>query len=174
MNDFSVFIERVLASEGGYTNDPRDPGGETQWGIAKRSHPNLDIKALTRAQAIEIYRKEYWLDYRLDQLKGPLGFQVFDFGVNHSPHQAVQILQKIVGVTADGVLGDKTFAAISGFPVAVLVLRFVAERGKFYLNSPLYTTYGRGWLTRVMSCQAWAADDLMSLTVPPSTGVKNG
>ncbi|WP_425526518.1 glycosyl hydrolase 108 family protein [Xanthomonas oryzae] len=50
----------MLSHEGGYVNDPRDPGGETQWGISKRAYPELNIRALTRDQAIEIYRRDYW------------------------------------------------------------------------------------------------------------------
>ena len=55
MGMFDYFIERVLVHEGGYVNDPRDPGGETKYGIAKRSYPGVDIRNLTRAQAVGIW-----------------------------------------------------------------------------------------------------------------------
>ena len=61
---FLVAVEVVLTHEGGYTNNPADPGGETNYGISKRSYPQLDIKALTREQAVEIYRQDWWEKYR--------------------------------------------------------------------------------------------------------------
>lgn len=78
-----------LRTDGGYTNDPRDPGGETKWGISKRYHPNEDIKNLTLERALEIYRKEYWDVYKaktpsldLDSCNADLAVSVFDCGVN--------------------------------------------------------------------------------------------
>lgn len=75
--------------EGGYTNDPKDPGGETKWGISKRAHPNEDIKNLTLERAMEIYRKEYWDVYKaktpsvdLDTCVPELAVVMFDTGVN--------------------------------------------------------------------------------------------
>ena len=68
MDQFRIFIERLLSHEGGYVNDPRDPGGETQWGISKRSYPSVNIKALTREGAIEIYRRDFWERSRADDL----------------------------------------------------------------------------------------------------------
>lgn len=74
---------------GGYTNDPKDPGGETKWGISKRAHPNEDIKNLTLERAMEIYRKEYWDIYKaktpsvdLDAIAPECAIVVFDAGVN--------------------------------------------------------------------------------------------
>uniref|UniRef100_UPI0039E582BF glycosyl hydrolase 108 family protein n=1 Tax=Klebsiella pneumoniae TaxID=573 RepID=UPI0039E582BF len=57
---FDDLIGRVLGHEGGYVNDPRDPGGETQFGISKRAYPNVDIKGLTRETAISIYKRDFW------------------------------------------------------------------------------------------------------------------
>ncbi|MBI5843910.1 MAG: hypothetical protein HZB23_04475 [Deltaproteobacteria bacterium] len=48
-----------MAHEGGYVNDPADPGGETRFGISRRAYPNEDIKALTRERAAEIYYRDY-------------------------------------------------------------------------------------------------------------------
>ncbi len=75
MSQFDKLIDRVLSHEGGYSNDPQDPGGETQWGISKRAHPDVNIKALTRAQAIDIYRADYWDKIKGDQLPAGIAFQ---------------------------------------------------------------------------------------------------
>lgn len=76
--------------DGGYTNDPNDPGGETKWGISKRAHPELNIKELTIAQALEIYKKDYYDKYKefksspliLDDMPVSYAVAVFDTGVN--------------------------------------------------------------------------------------------
>lgn len=79
-----------VRADGGYTNDPKDPGGETKWGISKRAHPNLDIKNLTLDSAFEIYKTDYYDSYKLlktypvdmDSLPIALAVAIFDTGVN--------------------------------------------------------------------------------------------
>ena len=58
---FDDIIKVVLKHEGGYVNDPKDPGGETNFGIAKRSHPDVDIENLTEDEAKDIYKEHYWI-----------------------------------------------------------------------------------------------------------------
>jgi len=83
----------VLEKEGGYVNDPDDPGGETKWGIAKRFHPDEDIKNLTPERAAEIYFDEYWVPAGCDVLPNPLCIVVFDTAVNMGVSQAVAYLK---------------------------------------------------------------------------------
>lgn len=90
---FERDVAFVLSREGGYVNDPKDPGGETRWGIAKRSHPTVDIKNLTREKAIEIYRAEYWRPSGADELAEPLALIVFDSAVNCGVTQAKHWLE---------------------------------------------------------------------------------
>ncbi|MFS8082999.1 MAG: glycosyl hydrolase 108 family protein, partial [Ginsengibacter sp.] len=59
-SDFDAAVDSVLGEEGGYVNNPADPGGETQWGISKRAFPDVDIKALTRDAAKALYKAHYW------------------------------------------------------------------------------------------------------------------
>lgn len=86
-DEFNRFIERVLSHEGGYANHPKDPGGETNWGITKRTAQangyNGSMRAMTREQAISIYRKAFWERYRADQMPEAVAFQFFDACVNH-------------------------------------------------------------------------------------------
>jgi lysozyme family protein len=86
----------VLAHEGGYTPGlPDDPGGETNFGISKRSYPQLDIKNLSREDAIEIYRRDFWhYDAIEDQA---LANCVFDCAVNQGPKTASRLLTKSGG-----------------------------------------------------------------------------
>jgi len=79
---FERAIDFTLKWEGGYSNDPTDPGGETKYGISKRAHPDLDITNLTLEDAKDIYRTEYWNASGCDNLPEPLDIVVFDTAVN--------------------------------------------------------------------------------------------
>lgn len=85
MTNFQNAIKFTLRWEGGYVNNPADPGGETNYGIAKSSHPDVDIRNLTLAQAMEIYKEEYWDAYQLEDVNSPLCIVLFDMFVNHRP-----------------------------------------------------------------------------------------
>jgi lysozyme family protein len=80
--NFMVGLAFVLRWEGGYVDDPRDPGGETKYGISKRSYPHLNIKSLTKEQAAEIYKTDYWNKVGGDTLPFPFDIIVFDTAVN--------------------------------------------------------------------------------------------
>lgn len=159
MSNFPAFVERVLSHEGGYVNDPRDPGGETKFGIAKRSYPQLDIKNLTRQHAIEIYRRDFWHRVRGDDLPRAVAFQALDAAVNHGMGNAVRWLQRAAGVADDGVIGPVTMAAINRADAADLVLLFNAERLDFYARLRTFDTFGRGWARRVSENLRHAAKD---------------
>jgi lysozyme family protein len=92
----------VLQREGGYVNNPADPGGETNMGISKRNHPTLDIKNLTVAQASDIYEREYWQAAGCDQLPWPASLVVFDTAVNMGVSTARSLWAAAGGV--DGML----------------------------------------------------------------------
>src|SRR5207244_1797640 len=91
---FERAVARVLGDEGGYADNPSDPGGETKFGISKREYPQLDIAALTRADAIAIYYRDWWQRYRYSELPGPIAAKVFDLAVNIGPAHAVRCLQR--------------------------------------------------------------------------------
>ena len=156
---FPKMVERVLSHEGGYVNHPKDPGGETNWGIAKRSYPNVNIRTLTREGAIAIYRRDFWDRVQGDKLPPALAFQAFDAAVNHGIGNAVRWLQRAACVADDGVIGPVTLAAIRKADAADLVLRFNAVRLEFYAKLSTFPTFGRGWTRRVAANLRLAADD---------------
>ena len=90
--DFEKALKFVLKWEGRYSNDPNDPGGETKYGISKRSYPELDISKLTLKQAKEIYYKNYWLKTGCDELPYPFNIIVFDTAVNMGRRRATELL----------------------------------------------------------------------------------
>ena len=92
--DYKEIISQVLKHEGGYVNDPTDMGGETNFGITKRWYPDLDIKNLTKEDAIEIYKKDYWDRYKLDEMPTNLQHIYFDMVVNMGARNAGKIMQK--------------------------------------------------------------------------------
>lgn len=102
MDKFTKIINRVLDNEGGYVFNAADPGGETKFGISKRAYPKLDIKNLTRDQAIEIYRQDYWNRINGDKLPEEIAYQVLDTAVNHGIGNAIRMLQRAINVADDG------------------------------------------------------------------------
>jgi hypothetical protein len=91
--EFARCLPFIFESEGDYVNDPKDPGGETKYGISKKAWPNLDIKNLTKEEAAVIYYKHYWL-FVADQLPWPLNLCVFDTAVNQGTKKARQFLKE--------------------------------------------------------------------------------
>ena len=87
-------IDFVLSIEGGYVNDPKDPGGETKYGISKHSYPNVDIANLTEEQAKEIYKRDYWDKCNCDHIPDLRDVLVFDTAVNMGINSAMQFLSK--------------------------------------------------------------------------------
>jgi len=146
--NFDQAFERLLGHEGGYVNDPRDPGGETNWGVSKRSYPNVDIKALTQDDAKAIYRRDFWAPVRADELPDGVRFDVFDAAVNSGASQAAKWLQRAVGANPDGVIGAQTIAAarVAGPQLAA---HFNGYRLQFYTDNGNWATFGKGWARRV-------------------------
>jgi len=156
---FERAIERVLGHEGGYVNDPTDPGGETKWGISKRAFPQYNIRAITRDDAIGIYKEHYWERAKCDKLPEAISFQLLDAAVNHGIGTAIRFLQRAIGVADDGVIGPVSLAAVGRCNPTVVVLLFNKERLLFYTKLSGWAFYGRGWVARVANNLSYAARD---------------
>ena len=157
--NFEQAIERVLSHEGGYVNNPADPGGETQWGISKRSYPTIDIKALTRAAAIEIYRRDFWALVHADELFDGVAYQALDFAVNSGNSTAVRYLQRALGVADDGHWGPATAAAAKAMTESDQIMRLNAERLDFMRKTVAWKTFGSGWAGRIAQNLRYGAED---------------
>jgi lysozyme family protein len=160
MVDFDTCFDRLLGNEGGYCNNPNDPGGETNWGICKRSYPTVNIAMLTREGAKAIYRRDFWDAGGMDQFDGAVSFQLFDAAVNHGIETALRMLQSAVGVAADGHIGPVTIAAVKQLLPAAVIMRFLSARAKFYTSLSTWPTFGRGWTNRVANNLNLAAEDI--------------
>ena len=156
--DQSVGFVLGKAIEGGYVNDRRDPGGETNFGISKRSYPDLDIKALTKAEAIKIYRRDFWDAVRGDDLPPIVAVAVFDAAVNQGVRPAIQLLQRALGVGADGVIGEITLAAAAQADPEELLVEYLGWRARRYHGTNNADVYIRGWMIRLFRLIAFARD----------------
>lgn len=130
-----------------------DSGGLTRWGISGKAHPLLDIRNLTKEEAIGIYWQEYWEANHCGLLPGPLSLMVFDGCVNASAVGVIRLLQSLVRVREDGVIGKATANAVWNYPTqAELRARFTEIRLRHYESlvkeKPSYVKYIHGWRLR--------------------------
>lgn len=151
MANFNHVIHYILDEEGGYVNDPRDPGGETNWGISKRAYPSLDIKNLKPEKAIEIYRRDYWDPVRGDDLPKGVDLLVLDCAVNQGVGVAARILQTACGAVADGKVGPKTLERIRSVAHDTLLSRIASLRALRYTETNNFDRFGKGWMNRLMT-----------------------
>lgn len=122
----------VVGEEGGYVNNPADPGGETKYGISKRAYPDEDIATLTLARARELYKRDYWDVLALDARPPGAALCLFDCAVLQGVQRAKDLLHQV---------------ATSGQP---FVIAFQAERELHYASLPTFPTFGRGWTRRLL------------------------
>ena len=161
----------VLASEGGYVDHPKDPGGATNMGITfavlqawrKRKITKADVKALTKAEALEIYKANYWDVMQCSRLPLGVDYMTMDYGVNSGPGRAIKDLQRVVGASDDGVIGAKTLALIDSFikskGIAVLLEAYANARWAFMKGLSTFSTFKNSWKTRV-----WGKQDGLQTT----------
>jgi len=156
---FNEIIDRVLGNESGYVNDPNDPGGETNWGISKRTHPHLDIKNLTREQAVNIYFKEFWEPLKLSEASLGIAYQAMDFAVNSGILVAIMKLQKVIGVAEDGHFGPVSLAALMKKSETDILMLLMAERLEYMTKLKNWPNAGKGWANRIAKNLRYGALD---------------
>jgi len=149
MTNFDTLFDRLISHEGGYSNDSRDPGGETNWGISKRSYPHVNIKTLTREDAKTIYRRDFWDRLKADTLYDGVAYQLFDFAVNSGIETAVRYLQRVVGVADDGHWGPASAAAAAAMSESDMIMGLCAERLDFMTRLKNWPIHGKGWARRI-------------------------
>lgn len=165
----------ALSHEGGYSDDPRDPGNwtggkigsgilrGTKYGIAASAHPEIvDIKGLPFQQAENIIYTQYWPRMHGDEMPLPLAMVTLDAevmsGIGNDRHlRAAYWLQKAVGAYPDGDLGELTLAAARACKDLDIAVQVACEyRLRFLKCLPTWPTYGDGWTSRVDDTQAKA------------------
>lgn len=156
---FDLVFDRLMGSEGGYVNDPNDPGGETNWGISKRSYPSVNIKMLTRDVAKSIYFRDFWQRINAVELYDGVAFQVFDFAVHSGIETAVRYLQRAVGVADDGFWGPMSRAAAKAKSETDTIMRLTAFRMDYETRLKNWDSNSRGWTRRNAKNLLYGAED---------------
>jgi lysozyme family protein len=160
-------LAEVLEQEGGYSNDPGDPGGPTKYGITiidarmywKHDATAADVRAMPLDAAKQIYKSKYWDKLNGDLLPSGIDLAVFDYGVNSGISRSAMVLQRLLGVPDDGVIGPYTLRALLNEQPAAnshLVAEICDERLAFLQRLGTWRLFGRGWGRRVAEVKALA------------------
>jgi len=154
-SNFQECLDLVLKSEGGWVNNPADPGGETNLGVTKRvweeyvGHAVQSLKKLTKDDVAPLYELKYWRPCYCEVLPRGLDFVVFSMGVNAGPGRSVKLLQQSIGCVPDGVIGPRTRELISASNSANLIAKFSETRREYYRSLKTFPIFGKGWVARV-------------------------
>lgn len=155
---FQRAVAHILSQEGGYVKDPDDPGGETKYGISKRSYPALNIKTLTKDQAIGIYYRDWWQRYHYEDIEPyKLAAKIFSFTVNMGASRAHKLLQEAVNMTRedrslvlDGIIGIRTIEAIESHDCPNYLLSAYMLLAIHYYVSLKNQKCLAGWINRAL------------------------
>jgi len=153
-NNFDKSLALVLKSEGGWVNNPADPGGETNLGVTKKvweewvGHEVKTMKDLTPADVAPMYKAKYWMACYAPQLKTGIDYALFDAAVNMGSGRAIKLLQECLGCVPDGTIGPRTLQLIDQKKPQDVIEAFSKRKIDFYesLNKPQFIN---GWLKRV-------------------------
>jgi lysozyme family protein len=154
----------VLAAEGGYVDDPMDPGGATNLGITLQelsiwrhtAVTKTDVQNLGKDEAAAIYRANYWNASRCSDLPAGVDLMVFDASVNMGVGRSAKFLQALVGVAVDGSIGPQTINATDAMAPADVISGLADARLQFYRGLPTFARFGAGWTARVNDAKAHA------------------
>ncbi|MEQ1716461.1 MAG: TIGR02594 family protein [Hyphomicrobium sp.] len=161
---FADALAHVLDMEGGFSDDPYDPGGPTNRGITLETYARfkgVTVDAVSRARLIDdlkripdetvqaIYRGRYWGPAQCAALPDPVAFFHFDASVNHGVGGAARMLQQAVGVAIDGEIGRLSITAVRRIDPGQLIAAYAGIRRARYRALPHFWRFGRGWLRRV-------------------------
>lgn len=151
--NFDESFTRLLGHEGKYSNHPKDRGGPTCWGITERvarSHGYVGaMEDLPVDTAKQIYFSDYWSLVQFPTFPEEVRYPLFDAAVNSGVEHSVKWLQQAARVTADGVVGPITKAAVKALPGYVLMTRMLGYRLQYLSTLPDWPAFGRGWANRI-------------------------
>ena len=150
-------FDLVIVNEGGYVDNSQDPGGATNWGCTKAVWEKYvghevtkdDIKALTKEDVKPLYKRNYWDAIHGDAIPSGLDYCIFDCAINSGVGRAAKFIQEIVGVSADGAIGNNTVTAITQINSITLINEFSDKRQAFLESLKTFPTFGKGWTKRV-------------------------
>jgi lysozyme family protein len=177
--NFEQCLALTLKEEGGFANNPKDPGGMTNLGVTRATYEQWlgrhvtddEMRALTIKDVEPIYRTNYWDRVRGDELPVGVDLVVFDLAVNSGTTRAAKFLQQALNVPSDGIIGPKTLAACQQRDPEELIEQICQERLQFLKQLSTWETFGKGWTNRITRIEAAAKKMLASLKKPPLKNV---
>ena len=156
MADFLQAVNITLVREGGYVDNPADPGGATNFGITQADMPGQDMRKVTVPMAIEHYREHYWKPLYNSITNQPICNKLFDAGVLLGIGTAVKILQKALLIDVDGTFGDGTLLALNACLTPPALLQ--AFKNELVIHvvgigaaKPAERIFVNGWINRINS-----------------------
>lgn len=162
--NFAKSLALVLKSEGGWSDNPQDPGGATMKGVTLANfrlyvNPTAtkdDLRHITDAQIATVYRRFYWDAILGAELPDGVDYAAFDFAVNSGPGRSAKYLQQIVGVQVDGRIGPATLAAVRAMLPSSVIDELCDRRLTFLQGLGTWSAFGKGWSARVKSVREQA------------------
>ena len=162
--NFEECLELVLKSEGGFVNNPRDPGGMTNLGVTKvtyegyvnRHVDEAEMRSLTPALVAPLYKKMYWDRIKGDDLPVGVDYCLFDLAVNSGVGKAGKLLQMALDVPADGLIGPMTLRALESRDPEEIIQQVCQERLDFLQSLGTWGVFGKGWGRRVAEVEQHA------------------
>lgn len=177
--NFSASLTLVLKHEGGFSDDPRDPGNwtggvlkGTMKGISAKAYPKLDIKNLSDNQTAYIYRRDYWDRIKGDELPSGVDYAVFDYAVNSGVRKASMELQRVASVADDGKIGPITLTAVWAMSPEKVVRKLCSRRIAFLKRLSIWPVYKNGWTRRVNDVRDKAISLVKSIPVSEAQAPK--
>ena len=165
---FDAALKFTLSEEGGFVDNPHDPGGATNHGVTQavyddyrdtKSLPHQSVQLITDAETRELYENNYWEPSRAQTMHSPLDVVIFDLGVNSGIQRAIKTLQAALGCEADGKWGPNTASALAVADVFETCKTVNDLRREFYHNiverNPTQSVFLKGWLARVDRLEAY-------------------
>ncbi len=150
---FNEILEHTLEFEGGYVNHPEDPGGETNYGITRavafENGYRGSMRNIPMSLVRNIYKTRYWDAVRGDSLPPLVALSLFDFAVNSGVSRAIRMIQRLLKLTPDGIIGPKTMFAINTANERELAIALLDKRLAFLRRLRTWPTFGRGWQRRI-------------------------
>jgi lysozyme family protein len=162
-SNFPRSIKGLLVSEGGWSDHPKDPGGATMKGVIQTEYDSYrvakgrskqSVRFITDDEVLDIYRSRYADKIRFDDLPMGVDYATLDGAVNSGVSRGAKWLQSAVGVSADGAIGNQTVAAAAKADSIKTVKAMCAKRMSFLRGLTIFSTFGKGWTSRVSRVEA--------------------
>lgn len=166
--NYKSSLSLVLAHEGGFTNNPKDPGGATNKGVTQavydayrrnKSLPTQSVRLISNTELNDIYKQQYWIVAGCNLLPSGIDYAVFDYAVNSGPGRAIKDLQRTINdvgkemglsVGVDSDFGQQTLDGANRCNNAAFIEAYCARRMKFLRSLKTFADFGNGWTRRVL------------------------